>query len=116
MHGEGVRHPTTSIRKRLPPFMYSWCLIKQMLDLLGTNVLALLGVHQLVKHVFRCDRFCYHLFPFDYLLGFSMKQWLGALKTLTLFTITKSIGLAMIKISFTLRLQGKSGSSYGGLD
>jgi hypothetical protein len=41
-----------------------------------------------------------------YLLGSPMKQWQGALETLTLFTKTKLIGLAMIKTSFTLELKG----------
>ena len=55
MRGEGVKHPMTSIRKQLPPFMCSCvCLIKQINVglLLGTNVTTLSGVHQLVMQAF----------------------------------------------------------------
>jgi hypothetical protein len=92
--GEGVRYRTTSVRRQLPPSMCSCvCLIKQNVGLLlGTNVLKLSSVHQLVMHTFRRSRFCYHLFTFwlsVYLLGFLVKQWQGILETLTLFTRTK---------------------------
>ena len=54
MHGEGVRHPTTTVNRQLPPSMCSFvCLIKQNVGLLlGTNVPMLSSVHQLVMHVF----------------------------------------------------------------
>jgi hypothetical protein len=69
MRREGVRHPMTSFRRWLPPSMCSHvCLFKQNVGLLlNTNVPTLLGVHQLVMYAFCRDRFCYLLFPFDYL-------------------------------------------------
>ena len=73
MRGEGVTHPTTSVRRQLPPSMCSCvCFIKQMNVglLLGTNVPTLSGVHQLVMHAFDavgfvilCSPFLVHLEP-----------------------------------------------------
>ena len=73
MHGEGVRHPTASIRKRLPPSMCSCvCLIKQINVglLLGTNVPTLSSVHQLVMHAFDIVGFVILCFLFEYLVYF----------------------------------------------
>ena len=38
--------------------------------LLDTNVSTFSGVYQLVMHAFLRDRFCYLLFPFNYLVSF----------------------------------------------
>ena len=43
-----------------------------------------------------------------------MKQCQGILETLTLITITTLLFLVMIKTTFSLGLQGKSGLLYGG--
>ena len=70
---EGVRHPTTSVRKRLPPSMFSCvCLIKQINFglLLSTNVPTLSGVHQLVMHAFDIVDFVILCSPFEYLVYF----------------------------------------------
>ena len=79
MRGEGVRHPTTSVLRRFPPSMCSCvCLIKQNVGLLlGTNVLTLSGVHQLVMHTFDVVSFFILCSLFEYLvsLGFLVKQW-----------------------------------------
>ena len=73
IRGEGVRHPTTSVRKRLPPSMFSCvCLIKQINFglLLSTNVPTLSGVHQLVMHAFDIVDFVILCSPFEYLVYF----------------------------------------------
>ncbi len=72
MYEEGVRHPTTSARKRLPPSMCSCvCLTKQNVGLfLGTNVSTLSGVHQLVMHTFDAVGFVILCSPFEYLVTF----------------------------------------------
>jgi hypothetical protein len=72
MRGEGVRHPTTSVRRRLAPSMCSCvCLIKQNVGLLlGTNVPTLSGVHQLVMHAFDAVGFVILCSPFEYLVSF----------------------------------------------
>ena len=67
MHGEGVRHPTTSVQRRLPLSKCSWfvwpCKILVLVRYKCLEVVRLM-------HAFRCDRFCYHSFPFDYLVSF----------------------------------------------
>jgi hypothetical protein len=73
MRGEGVRHPTTSVRRRLPPSMCSCvCLVKQMNVglLLGTNVPTLSSVHQLVMHAFDAVDFVMLCSPSEYLISF----------------------------------------------
>ena len=73
MRGEGVRHLTTSVRRRLPPSMCSCvCLIKQINVglLLGTNVPTLSSVHQLVMHAFDVVGFVILCSPFEYLVSF----------------------------------------------
>jgi hypothetical protein len=73
MCGEGIRHPTTSVRRWLPPSMCSCvCLIKQINVglLLGINVPTLLGVHQLVMHAFDVVSFVILCSPFEYLVSF----------------------------------------------
>ena len=74
MRGEGVRHPTTSVRRQLPPSMCSCvCLIKQNVGLfLGTNVPTLSGVHQLVMHAFDVVDFVILCSPFEYLVSFKV--------------------------------------------
>ena len=72
MHGEGVRHPTTSARRRLPSSMCSYvCLTKQNVGLfLDTNVSTLSGVHQLAMHTFDAVGFVILCSPFEYLVAF----------------------------------------------
>jgi hypothetical protein len=74
MYGEGVRHPTTFVRRRLPPSMCSYvCLTKQNVGLfLGTNVPTLSGVHQLVMHAFDVVDFVILCSPFEYLVSFKV--------------------------------------------
>ena len=94
MRGKGVRHPTTFVRRRLPPSM-CLCVFDQSSKnvglLLDTNVLTLSGVHQLVMHAFNTVGFVIFCSSFEYLvylLGFLVK-WQSVLETLTLFTRTK---------------------------
>ena len=64
MCGEGVRHPTTSVRKWLPPSMCSCvCLINQakMLDYYYPGVV---GHTSIGDARIRRGRFCFSLFPF----------------------------------------------------
>ena len=72
MRGEGVRHPTTSVRRQLPPSMCSCvCLIKQNVGLfLGTNVPTLSSVHQLVMQSFDAVSFVILYSLFEYLVSF----------------------------------------------
>ena len=73
MCGEGVKYPTTSIRRRLPSSMCSCvCLINQAKIglLLSTNVPTLLGIYQLVIHAFDTIGFVILCSLFEYLVPF----------------------------------------------
>ena len=72
MHREGVKHPTTTVHRQLPPSMCSFvCLIKQNVGLLlGINVPMLSSVHQLVMHAFDAIGFVILCSPFEYLVYF----------------------------------------------
>ena len=64
MCGEGVRHPTTSVHRWLPPSMCSCvCLINQakMLDYYYPGVVGHTSIGD--AHI-RRGRFCFSLFPF----------------------------------------------------
>jgi hypothetical protein len=88
MRGKGVRHPTTFVRRRLPPSM-CLCVFDQSSKnvglLLSINISTLSGIHQLVMYAL----FFVPLLNISFLLGFLVKQWYGTLETLTLFTRTK---------------------------
>jgi hypothetical protein len=92
MHGEGVWHPTTSVRRRLPPSMCScvrsikcWIIIRyKCLDVVGrTSIGATRISTRSVLLSFVPLRLSV------YLLGFPVKQWQCILETLTLFTRKK---------------------------
>jgi hypothetical protein len=74
MREEGVRHPMTSVRRRLPPTICSYvCLINQAKNvglLLSTNVPTLSSIHQLVMYAFDVVGFIILCSSFEYLVSF----------------------------------------------
>jgi hypothetical protein len=95
MRGEGVRHPTTSVRRRLTPSICSCvCLINQAkkFGLIKYKCPDVVERKSIGNVRIRRGPFFLSFVPLLnilYLLGFLVKQWQSTLKTLTLFTKTK---------------------------
>jgi hypothetical protein len=73
MREEGVRHPTTSVRRRLPPSM-CFCVFDQSSKNVGLIIKYkypdIVGLHQLVMHAFDAVGFVIICSPFEYLVSF----------------------------------------------